>query len=380
MSASEQPLIVGAGPAGLGAGLFLTGHGIIPRIVEQLDEPSKLSKALAVNPRTLEILEPVGVTGKMLEQGKLIHGVRFYRNEHNFATFPLDNIHPKYPFMLALSQAATERLLSEALETSGGKIERGVKMTECRNLNDQVEATLTTPSGHHETIQCPWMLACDGAHSTARSQSGLGFAGTSFKKEWHLADVPLKTSLAEDHVHIFFLDNGTFLFMLRVIDPALESPVAEPVWRIMANDPNPLAKLAKAEPAATPLWQSSFHIAHRLISSFSEGNIYFAGDAAHIHSPVGARGMNLGLEDARVFAELAKAGRLPEYHQLRYSIDRQVVNRVRFISRIAAPESLFRRFLRTFLFPLAIRIPFVRDKIRITATGLDHPLPELTMK
>ena len=376
MSSSEPPLIAGTGPVGLGAALFLTRQGVTPRVVEQLDEPVRESKALAVNPRTLEILEPTGVTQKMLELGKPIHGVHFYRNGRKFITFSLDGIHPKYPFMLALSQATTERLLTEALEAAGGTVERGVKMTGCRNLDGRVKADLSGPDGT-ETQRYPWLLACDGAHSTTRHQTGLGFAGDAFTKEWHLADVPLKTSLAEDHVHIFFLENGAFLFMLRVIDPAMSSPAAEPVWRIMGNFPDPLAKLVNAEPAAPPLWESSFHIAHRLISEFSSGNIFFAGDAAHIHSPVGARGMNLGLEDVWVFSQLARAGRLSEYNKFRYPVDRQVVNRIRFVSRIAAPETPFRRFLRTFLFPVVINIPPVRNKMRAAATGLDHPLPEI---
>ena len=118
MSAFGQPLIVGAGPVGLSAALFLARQGLVPRVVEQRREPSRHSKALAVNPRTLEILKPTGLTRLMLERGLPIRGVRFYRRERPLAGFSLDGIHPDYPFMLALSQAATERLLAGALEAA----------------------------------------------------------------------------------------------------------------------------------------------------------------------------------------------------------------------------------------------------------------------
>ncbi len=147
MSQADRPLIVGAGPVGLGAALFLARHGPAPRIVEMLTEPTTLSKALAVNPRTLDILEPTGVTQRMLEIGMPIHGVQFHRRGRIVAAISLTGLHPRYPFMLALSQATTERLLARALESAGGKVERGVKMVECRSLTDHAEAVLEPTSG-----------------------------------------------------------------------------------------------------------------------------------------------------------------------------------------------------------------------------------------
>jgi 2-polyprenyl-6-methoxyphenol hydroxylase-like FAD-dependent oxidoreductase len=96
MSQPNRPLIVGARPVGLGAALFLARHGQVPRVVEMRDEPSQQSKALAVNPRTLDILEPTGITRRMLELGLPVYGVRFYRQGRVAASIPLAGIHPKY--------------------------------------------------------------------------------------------------------------------------------------------------------------------------------------------------------------------------------------------------------------------------------------------
>jgi 2-polyprenyl-6-methoxyphenol hydroxylase-like FAD-dependent oxidoreductase len=312
----------------------------------------------------------------MLELGLPIHGLRFYRRERTIATLSFAGIHVAYPFMLALSQATTERLLTRGLEAAGGRIERGVKMVECRNLADHVEAVLEPSAGGAQDVaRCAWVLAADGAHSVARQQLGIDFIGSSFPEAWHLADVPLRTALPADHAHVFFLDGGAFLFMIRVIDDAKNRP-GEPLWRIMGNRPDPLSRLVQAEQAGPALWTSSFHISHRINATLAAGNVYFAGDAAHIHSPIGARGLNLGLEDAWVFAELVRTNRLLEYDRLRRPVDRRVVRHVELLSRIASAQSTAYLFVRTFLFPVATRIPFVRSRMVATVSGLDHELPQ----
>jgi 2-polyprenyl-6-methoxyphenol hydroxylase-like FAD-dependent oxidoreductase len=381
MSDANCPLIVGAGPVGLGAALFLQRQGRAARVVEMREQPAQQSKALAVNPRTLDILEPTGVTRRMLELGLPIHEVRFYRDGQVVGGMSLAGIHPRYPFMLGLSQATTERLLAEALTAAGGTVERGVKMVACRNAAEEVEAALEpSAGGPREVVRCPWLLAADGAHSTARQQLGIDFVGSSFADEWYLADVPLRTALAQDQAHVFFLDGGAFLFLIRVVDDAHKAHSGEPLWRVFGNRPAPLSQLVQAEQAGPPVWESSFHISHRIDTTFSAGRVYFAGDAAHVHSPAGARGMNLGLEDAWVFAELERAGRLSDYDRLRRPVDRRVVRQVELLSRVVAAESPLYRFVRSFLFPAATRIPFLRSRLVTTVTGLDHELPQVAAR
>ena len=378
MNHSNRPLVVGAGPVGLAAALFLARQGMVPRVVDMLDEPSRQSKALAVNPRTLEILEPTGITRRMLEIGLPVHEVRYYSGERNIGALSLAGSHPGYPFMLALSQAATERLLAQALEAAGGKVERGLKMVECRNLADAVEVAVESPAGGSRYVfGCPWVLAADGPHSIAREQLGIDFAGSSFAGEWCLADAPLDTVLAQNQAHIFFLEDGAFLFMIRVVDPALETLPGHEIWRVIGDRPDPLSRLVLAKKAGQAIWESGFHISHRIGSTFSAGRVYLAGDAAHVHSPMGARGMNLGIEDARVFAELALTGRLAEYDRLRRPIDRRVVRQVELMSRIVSSKSLIYRFLRTLMFTTMIKVPLIRSRLLATATGLDHPLPQV---
>jgi 2-polyprenyl-6-methoxyphenol hydroxylase-like FAD-dependent oxidoreductase len=377
MSYQTLPLIVGAGPVGLAAALFLTRQGRAVRVVEMQDLPVRESRALAVNPRTLEILEPLGITRQMLELGLPIRGVDFHREQKFFAKLSLDPIHSRYPFMLGLSQASTERLLLRALERAGGKVERGVKLVDCHTSDDGVEAILQpTAGGTLKVAECPWLLAADGARSTVRDKLRVDFPGTSLANDWYLADVPLRTALPADHAQVFFFENGRLLFMIRVVDETQREQAGSAVWRLMSNRPEPLAQLVLAEQAGAPLWESGFHISHRMVADLTVQGVYFAGDAAHLHSPLGARGMNLGLEDAWVFSELVRTKRLAEYTELRRKIDRDVVRRVELLTRMAAAESPFSRILREFAFPAVVKTPVLRGRMLAVLTGLDHKLAD----
>lgn len=374
---STLPLIAGAGPVGLAAALFLARDGTPVRIIDRADRPAPHSKALAVNPRTLEILEPSGLTGKIIALGRPIRGARFWRGGDVLVDLSFDGLRHKYPFMVALSQRVTERLLAEALAAAGGTVERGVELAGCRNVaGGGVEADLRRPGGGaDERVACPWLLAADGAHSTARRELGIGFEGTTFDREWHLADVPLDTPLPEDRANIIFLDDGGFLFCIRVVEDG--EATSGPVWRVMGNMPDPVARLPAGRAAGPPVWVSSFKVAHRIADRLGDGGVFLAGDAGHIHSPVGARGMNLGIEDAWVFSRCVAAGRTDRYGPARRAVDRRVVKAVEQVSRLARGESAVARFVRNSVLPRVAGLGAVRRRMIGTVTGLDHPLPEM---
>jgi 2-polyprenyl-6-methoxyphenol hydroxylase-like FAD-dependent oxidoreductase len=377
MTQKTTPIIVGAGPVGLAAALFLARQGIFPRIIDSAPHAAPHSKALAVNPRTLEILEPTGVTDQMLSIGKRIHSVRISAGAKIVAQMSLSSLKHKFPFMLALSQAVTVRLLEAALNRAGNHVEWNCQLVRCQTHSDGAQAELkSTTDGSSQTLRCPWLLAADGAHSTVRQSLGIEFKGSSFENPWYLTDVPLSTSLAQDMAHIFFLPDGGFLFLIRVIDePASQAP-GDPLWRVIGNFPDLLPRLEAGKPTGRAVWTSSFHISHRINRRLQQGAVCFAGDAAHLHSPMGARGMNLGIEDAWVFAQCVAAGRLADYGKLRFKIDRSVVRRIELVSRLVRGESAGSRLLRK-LFPMMTRIPIMRNRFLEAATGLDHPIPAM---
>ncbi len=375
MTTAAPPLIVGAGPTGCGAALFLARSGIATRVIDIAPEPSRQSKALAVNPRTLELLEPTGVTKQMLAIGLRITGAHLHSGGRVIANVQFDQLHHKYPFMLALSQATTEKLLRDALHAAGGTIERGVGLEHCQNHSASVRVDLKhADSGAIETAEYLWLLAADGARSTVRSEMKIEFPGNSLESPWYLADVPLTTSLEENLVHIFFFNGGGFLFMIRVVDDSPATFGDAPLWRLISSEPNPMQQLLNAVPVGPPVWESSFHISHRINERLQVGNIFFAGDAAHIHSPMGARGMNLGLEDAWVFSELIHRGQADRYAALRRPVDAGVVRLVEFFTRVVLGDSVAIRLLRTVLLRAGTRLPFVRSRLLQIVAGLDHVL------
>jgi 2-polyprenyl-6-methoxyphenol hydroxylase-like FAD-dependent oxidoreductase len=376
MPDEEPPLIVGAGPVGLGAAMLVARQGSSPRVIELRTEPSPYSKALAVNPRTLDLLGPTGVTERMLELGEPIRGAYIHRQGRRDIHIELSDIPGKYPYLLALSQATSERLLHEALVAAGGEIERGKQLVDCRNVDDNVEATIESTDGSaKETIHCPWLLGADGAHSTVRKQLGIDFPGSALTNEWRLEDVPLRTKLDPNCAHVFVLAGGGFMFLLRVVDPVLAEQGGDPVWRVIVSGDQPIPAWVPIEPSGTPVWSSSFHVAHRIAERLQEGHIYLAGDAAHIHSPFGARGMNLGLEDAWVFAQLLQRGKLGDYSATRHAVDRAVVRRVEMLTRTVAAETMGWRMLRGIVANVVLPRPLAQKQMKKNLTGLDHPVP-----
>ncbi len=366
----NTPLIVGAGPVGLAAALFLARHGIRIRLIDKSAERSVASRALAVNPRTLRLLEPTGVTAKMLARGQRITEARLTRNDEVIARIALSGLGGDYPFMLALSQATSEALLAEALAEMGGEIERGVELVGCAE-HEVMDVTLAV-KGETEIVKPAWILGADGAHSVVRQCLHIGFPGNTLAQPWSLMDVPLDGDIDPAAAHIRLFDDGGFLFLVRAVaDARTEKPPY--LWRVIGNSPDLFARLTDARPAGPAVWSSSFHIAHRIADHLCRGQAYLAGDAAHIHSPIGARGMNLGIEDAWVFAELAAHDRLAQYGHLRRHVDQEVVHRVEALTTLVLGRQPWLRGIRDLVLPAILNLP-LRAQVLRTLAGLDHKL------
>ena len=376
----HTPLIVGAGPVGLAAALFLARHDIRTRLIEQSAEPATASRALAVNPRTLRLLEATGVTARMLKRGLKITEACLWRNDQVLARISLSELGGTYPFMLALSQATSEGLLAEALAEQGGDVERGVDLVACAE-HDGLDVVLARHvgkgggekgGGQTEIVRPEWVLGCDGAHSQVRESLHIGFSGHTLAEPWSLMDVPLEGDINPNAAHIRLFDDGGFLFLLRTVaDARVEKPPY--LWRLIGNVPDLFARLPDARPAGPAVWSSSFHISHRIADVMCRGRAYLAGDAAHIHSPIGARGMNLGIEDAWVFAELASRGRLGQYGALRRHVDHDVVRRIEALTTMVIGEQSWVRGVRDLILPAMLNLP-LRGQMLRTLTGLDHKL------
>ena len=359
-SSAEPPLIVGAGPTGLAAALFLRERGIPARIIDSASEPTTHSKALGVNPRTLDLLESTGVTDRMLKTGRMARGMNLWRPDRKLATINLGGTGHRFPFMLVLSQAESERLLTEALTERGITVERGVGLTDIATANGGITATLSTG----ETLTPSVVLGADGAHSTVRKSLGRDFPGSAYPEPWHLYDARLQTTLDDEFINAFLLDDGVLLFIR----------IKENLWRIVSNVTDPLGQLPAGTTVEAVEWDSEFGFAHRIAKPLYADNICLAGDAAHIHSAFGARGMNLGIEDAYVFAALVAENRLSEYEAHRRPVIESVVKRVARATEIPRGKSLSAKLVRRFPSVVSWLAPKAESAVRTWVLGLDHDL------
>jgi len=296
---SEPILVVGAGPVGLMAACELRRRGADVRIVDCAEVATDKSKALGVHARTLELLDSMGLVDRFLAAGRRIHGTNAFADGKRIVHVEFHDIDSPFPFVLAIPQADTERLLRERLAELGVSVERGLKLATLAQDDAGVTATLERPGGERETARVAWVVGCDGAHSGVRHALGLSFDGVPYEERFVLADVQMDCALPEDEVSAYLAPDGiAALFPLPggrwrvIVDAPLEQPTADDVLRLLGARGVPPLAIRETN------WIASFRIHRRLVPHYRVGRCFVAGDAAHIHSPVGGQGMNTGMQDA----------------------------------------------------------------------------------
>jgi 2-polyprenyl-6-methoxyphenol hydroxylase-like FAD-dependent oxidoreductase len=287
----QDVTIVGAGPTGLALGIELVKRGVAVRIVSDRDGPSTLSKAYGIHPRTLEILDAMGILEAALAEGSKTVGANLHVDGRHCLRVPLTPDGTAFPFLLALPQSRTERLLLARLRAHGGRVEWGTRLA---------PADLRALKG--------WVVGCDGAHSTVRETAGIPFVGRSYTADWLLADVQLETPLVADETHGHVGPRGYLALNPRKgPGPGCFRLIADVSGTDLAGrrdlgrraldrllEQRGVAARLVAEPEAT----APFRTACRRAEVFRRGDVLLAGDAAHVHSPIGGQGLNAGIQDA----------------------------------------------------------------------------------
>lgn len=304
---SVDALVVGAGPVGLTMALELVRHGLTVRIIDLAEAPTTYSKAQVVHSRTLEIAEDMGVVEAMLTRGKMMHGVRLFSRDKREAIahvrFP--ELDAPYPFPLSLPQRDTEQILEAALRERGKPVERKVKLDRFSQDENVVRAVLVHEGGREEELRVSWLLGCDGAHSTVRAGLGMELEGSTYEFRLVQADVrvDLPFAVPDDEITGFLHPKGPLGLlplpgehryrMLVFLEPGEEREATLESFREVMKERGPEGAVVD-----DPVWMVGFRIHARLARSLRAGRVFLAGDAAHIHSPAGGQGMNMGMQDA----------------------------------------------------------------------------------
>lgn len=332
MASKPRILIVGAGPCGMTAALELTRRGFAPRIIDREEGPTPLSKAVGISPRSLEILEPTGVTERLLARGIRMQSVQARYKGEVLATIDLSRLPHRFNFLLSLAQSETETVMEEVLATLGVQVEGNLELRDIRLAGDKVEVDLAGARNGAESGTFDYVFAADGAHSRVRENLGMGFSGYTHKRVWSIADVEIL-----DWPHP---SNRAMATLHRTGDLGFIIPIGPHRFRAVSNTPEALSQIPGTEDARV-FQRDTFHIPVRQADRYQVGGVFLGGDAAHVHSPIGARGMNLGIEDAFVFA-LRLAGRTLEgYTGERHPIGRRwIVLSERLLAGVQASNPL----------------------------------------
>ena len=308
----ESVVIVGAGPTGLALAAELRRLGTPALLLDKLPAGQNTSRATVVHARTLEVLEPMGVSPRLVERGVVLHQAHMRERDKVLATIRFDDLPTAYPFILVCPQDRTEAALAERLGELGGSITRPAEVLGITPSDVGVEI-LYCGGAEQKTVLAEWLVGCDGLHSVVRQGAGIGFEGGNYEENFLLADVEMDWPLDRESLDIFLTADGITLVAplpenrFRVIAAVKQDPPEHPSvadCQRLLDECGPRNGVVKVH---SVVWSSRFRIQHRVATQLRKGRVLVCGDAAHVHSPAGGQGMNTGIQDAVSLAAVLHA-------------------------------------------------------------------------
>jgi len=363
-------LVVGAGPTGLALAVQLIRNGIDFVIIDKTETITPYSKAIGVQARTLEIYDQIGLADAAVRQGTIGEKIRMFAGGELRAEFDFGNIGEgmsPFPFVLMLEQSKNETLLYDYIRTSGQDV---VWSTELENLKqdaDGVTASVKHVDGTRDEINAKYMVGCDGPRSLTRHLLGLEFEGSTFERVFYVADAQIDWQMDHNALQICLAEESFVIFFPLKGDKR---------WRIVGTFPDEFSKDTDEilyeeieqrikEQAEIELdihdveWFSTYKVHSRHVEKFSSGRCFLAGDSAHVHTPVGAQGMNTGIQDGYNLAwKLAMTLRgeagdklLDTYNDERLANAKNLLRTTDRMFHLAADDDWYIAFLRVHVLP-----------------------------
>jgi 2-polyprenyl-6-methoxyphenol hydroxylase-like FAD-dependent oxidoreductase len=379
-------IVAGGGPTGLMLASELRLHGVHVLVLEKDSEPTRQVRSRGLHVRSIEVMDQRGLLERFLAQGKQYPLGGFFAG----ISKPLpDRMDTAHSYILGLPQTVTDRLLAERATELGAEVRRGCELVGLSQDDDGVTAELADGT----RLRSRYLVGCDGGRSTMRKLLGVGFPGEPASVEWLLGEmevaVPPETLTAvAAEVRTTDLrfgpaphEDGVYGFVVRVegvaedrtVPPTLEE-FKQRLWAIAGTDFG----------VHSPRFLSRFGDATRLAERYRVGRVLLAGDAAHIHPPLGGQGLNLGVQDAfnlgwKLAAEIdgwAPDGLLDSYHTERHPVAADVLDNTRVQVHLQSSEP-GPRAVRRLLSELADFEDVNRYLIeKITAIGIRYDFGE----
>jgi 2-polyprenyl-6-methoxyphenol hydroxylase-like FAD-dependent oxidoreductase len=306
---STDVLIVGAGPTGLMLANWLARLGVRPLIVDGKAGPTRESRALVVQARSLEAYDQLGVGAEVMARGRRVETITFWNEHERVARLGFGaagvGLTP-HPYLFALEQSQNENILYAHLRDLGGDVQWQTAFEHLTQDAEGVTAFIRLPDGTRREVRARYVCGADGTHSPVRHALAIPFEGSANDHLFYVADV-----IAQGAV-----DEGQFNFKIAAENFLLAFPIPGPNhFRLIgivsfAHIAEDQARFEDVQEQIAAFgvqvsavnWFSSYRVSHRVAAHFRRGHVFLAGDAAHVHSPVGAQGMNTGLLDAHNLA------------------------------------------------------------------------------
>lgn len=343
-------LVIGAGPTGLRAALEFAALGVPCRIVERRTEPSKLSRAVGIMPATIASLESIGIAEAILTEAMPLRKIRLMRSGKLLMS--LDNRAPEYRdnVIIGLPQNRTEEILSDALAAQNVRVEYGLTVKEVSTDDEKVEVRFSDDTA--ETYD--WVVAADGIQSATREQLGIAFPGQDLPGEWSIADVDVGGDFDPE------------LVMLDVQGPAnlfnMVLPIEARRARVVASTPDALAALTLPLEIVNVRRTGTFRISVRQAETYRKGRVLLAGDAAHCHSPLGGKGMNLGMADAVSAARAIMNGCVDDYSEERHEIGVTILKMTEGARKMVTSNNPFAKAIVSMAAATIDSVPYAHGK------------------
>jgi 2-polyprenyl-6-methoxyphenol hydroxylase-like FAD-dependent oxidoreductase len=300
-------LVVGAGPTGLTLACELARNGVSFRLIEAAPGPQRGSRGKGIQPRTLEVLDDLGVVDRVLANGKMAVPIRSTAADGKVTVGGTETLGDRpdipYPASLITPEWRIEEALRLRLMELGGAVEFGISLVGLKQLDESVCAVLLR-DGKRETVAARWLVGCDGGHSLVRREAGIVFEGeTSDEMRMIVADLEVEGldreawhtwSHAEGMVSLCPLPSTNAFQYQAGIGPGQNPDLTLTNLQAILEQRSRRTDIRLQEPAWSSLWRLNV----RIVDRYREGRVFLAGDAAHIHSPAGGQGMNTGIQDA----------------------------------------------------------------------------------
>jgi 2-polyprenyl-6-methoxyphenol hydroxylase-like FAD-dependent oxidoreductase len=384
---SVDVVVVGAGPVGLMLAGELTRHGARAAIVDKASGTKSISKALIQHVRTQEVMDAAGVSEAVRAASVPLRRVEVHAYGRHVGAWRLDEVDSPYPSPVILGQDQTERILEQRLNNLGVRVRWGCEALAVEQDASGVRVRVNDEAGAQD-IEASYAVGCEGSDSVIRAAADMSFHGERYTGEQFIqADCKIRWPYPNGVSHLFLTHHGDgadsgYLMVIEMPNdvvrvfaslpdddpPRHDDPTLDDVQAALRRLGAPDAELYD------PIWLARYRTSHRTANTFRAERLLVAGDAGHVHVPIGGQGMNTGLQDAfnlgwklaSVATGNAAPGLLDSYSAERVSVAEHLIGGTdrayRFVLHPGAPA----RAAVKRLGPFILRLDAVQRAFRTT--------------